>query len=419
MATLPGADSGHYPEDLELTRSSASGSPSWYCTATSERTPVRKRLEKLFPAVWHMCDANAHMFATIVALDSNASKQFVPLQRLVDAEQLGKHPHVHRAGSCFYGQLTNIGRHSMAALGARLREIYIQRLKFLPDVYDGDAVSIRSTDYARTQESVQQLVAGGLYPADKRNDDFVLKIRTRDPVTDNLFPNPNCYRLRQLAKESKKEVNEICKDKFASLTDRLKKHVDSVSLDSHPSANGILDTLVAARAHGFDLPEDIDDQVLRDLEDVVVLEWFHGAMHNDEYRRLGMGRLVGEIRDRIEDKVSGKDDTRKLHVYSGHDTTVGPLLISLGAFDKRWPPFSSAVIFELFKQKGGDGGWFKKTDKHFVRVRYNDKLLQLPGCAQKGEHYEGDATLCTLEAFQKIVKDQVPENWTEECRYRA
>ena len=59
-------------------------------------------------------------------------------------------------------------------------------------------------------------------------------------MTDNLFPNPNCYRLRQLAKESKKQVNEICKDKFASLSDRLKKHVDAVSLDSHPSANGIL-----------------------------------------------------------------------------------------------------------------------------------------------------------------------------------
>lgn len=52
-------------------------------------------------------------------------------------------------------------------------------LKFLPDVFDQDAVYIRSTDYPRTQESVQQLVAAGLYPSDKRPEDFSLQIRTR------------------------------------------------------------------------------------------------------------------------------------------------------------------------------------------------------------------------------------------------
>ena len=56
---------------------------------------------------------------------------------------------------------------------------YRYRLKFLPDTFDENAVTIRSTDYQRTQESVQQLVAGGLYPIEKRHDDFVLKISTR------------------------------------------------------------------------------------------------------------------------------------------------------------------------------------------------------------------------------------------------
>lgn len=50
-----------------------------------ERTPVRKRLEKLFPAVWNMCDANAQMFATIVT--QQQTMDFVPLQRLVDGEE--------------------------------------------------------------------------------------------------------------------------------------------------------------------------------------------------------------------------------------------------------------------------------------------------------------------------------------------
>lgn len=41
----------------------------------------------------------------------------------------------------------------------------------------------RSTDlymtFRRTMESVQQLIAGGLYPQGKRGDDFTLKIKTR------------------------------------------------------------------------------------------------------------------------------------------------------------------------------------------------------------------------------------------------
>lgn len=55
-----------------------------------------------------------------------------------------------------------------------------------------------------------------------------------------MFPNPNCYRLRLLAKEFNKTVADMLKDEFKSLSKRLAKYVDRVSLDSHPSANGIL-----------------------------------------------------------------------------------------------------------------------------------------------------------------------------------
>jgi acid phosphatase len=55
-----------------------------------------------------------------------------------------------------------------------------------------------------------------------------------------MFPNPNCYKLRLLAKQFNKTVSNMMQDKFESLSIRLKNYVDDVSLDSHPSANGIL-----------------------------------------------------------------------------------------------------------------------------------------------------------------------------------
>ncbi|ORE15996.1 phosphoglycerate mutase-like protein [Rhizopus microsporus] len=154
-----------------------------------------------------------------------------------------------------------------------------------------------------------------------------------------MFPNPNCFKLRALAKEFTKTVADMTKDQCKSLAQKLKNYVQDVSLYSHPSANGILDTLVSAKVHKFHLPSDIDDDTLFELEKVVVKEWFYGATVSNEVRRLALGRLMGEIQDRMVRKQEGKDakdeERLKLAVYSGHDTTIAPLLIILNAFDER------------------------------------------------------------------------------------
>ncbi|CEP20088.1 hypothetical protein [Parasitella parasitica] len=405
-AKLPEFKDDQYPPDLELRLLQI-------VHRHGERSPVRRRLEGIIPAVWNLCDANAHMFATIAKFENENIQGMTPVrtERLVETQKTESRSVPIKSGACYYGQLTNLGRYRMTSLGDRIRDIYINKLHFLPDMYNEDAIYLRSSDYIRTQESVQQLVAGGLYPRGKRPEDVTLKLRIRDPRDDIMFPNPHCYRLRQLSKEFNKTVSTMMQDKFKSLSKRLSSYATDVSLDSHPSANGLLDTLVAAKVHGFKLPSDIDDDdVLRDLEDVVVKEWFYGHMVSAQVRRLGLGRLMGVIRDRMSLREKGgidDDEKLKLAIYSGHDTTVAPLLIILDAFNDRWPPFGSVILFELFKQK--------ESNQHFVRVKYNENTLELPGCQAKGDHKQGDKSLCTFEAFKKIVKDQVPEDWEKEC----
>lgn len=73
------------------------------------------------------------------------------------------------------------------------------------------------------------------------------------------------------------------------------------------------------------MPPDIDDDLLSDLADVVTHEWFAGAMHNEEIRKLSLGRLMGDIRDRMFRNVHGTDkkvgeEGLKMAIYSGHDT---------------------------------------------------------------------------------------------------
>jgi acid phosphatase len=54
--------------------------------------------------------------------------------------------------------------------------------------------------------------------------------------------------------------------------------------------------------------------------------------------------------------------------------------------------------------------------KHYVRIRYNDRPVTIPGCAAKSEnHLPGDETFCTLDAFKEIVDKFTPSDWQTEC----
>lgn len=56
-----------------------------------------------------------------------------------------------------------------------------------------------------------------------------------------------------------------------------------------------------------------------------------------------------------------------------------------------------------------------RADGYYVRVRYNDKLMKIPACAKPGNNYEGDETMCTFEAFKRVVDGYTPKNWKVQC----
>ncbi|KAH8728057.1 histidine phosphatase superfamily [Phaeosphaeriaceae sp. PMI808] len=152
-----------------------------------------------------------------------------------------------------------------------------------------------------------------------------------------------------------------------------------------------------------------------------------------------------------------------------HDTTIAASLVSLGAFEgEAWPPFTSHIAFEMFRKRGAvatsrsallvpqptaqtSQSWWSNlfgsvrnieedgvnpagitrkpltelTDSqkadlndYYVRVRYNDKIMQVPGCKAEGKHLDGDTTFCTLEAFKSIVDKFTPRNWKAACTSR-
>ena len=281
-----------------------------------------------------------------------------------------------------------------------------------------------------------------------------------------------------------------------------------VKVDSHPRLSGIMDTINSTLAHGpaTRLPPPFYDLKGRDIiEKIGVEEWFSGFSESKEYRQVGIGALAGDILARMVGSVqkSGNDGLLEIGGEDGsqgsgrgggidikfglsgcHDTSLAALLSSLGCFEgEEWPPYTSHLAFELFRESGADrksidgekldrpvaadaahkqkhgalsnffgsggktkianeGITRKTTDElsatereklkgHYVRIRYNDRPVVVPGCKPSGKHLDGDESFCTLvrtsaqrslapanilqEAFKAIVDGFTPRNWKQAC----
>lgn len=55
----------------------------------------------------------------------------------------------------------------------------------------------------------------------------------------------------------------------------------------------------------------------------------------------------------MDEGVSGKAQ-HKMHLYSGHDSTVMPLLVALGKEVESWPSYMSNLVFENWRTPSGE-----------------------------------------------------------------
>ena len=386
-------------------------------------------------------------------------------------------------GVCQLGELTDKGRQTTLSLGRRLRDLYVEKLGFMPKlIEDADMIYLRSTPVPRALESVQQCF-WGMYPLAARAATFPPStIITRTMGDETLFPNDyNCKRLSQLSRAFAQRTADRWND--SQEMDYLNRMVSKwmptdsprVAVDSHPRLSGIMDTVNSTLAHGPEtrLPREFYDKKFRSIvEKIGNEEWFSGYKENAEYRQVGIGALVGDIVARFVGSTEGNSNDGLLEVggssaspnigrggeksikfaMSGaHDTTLAAVLASFGAFnDDRWPPYTSHIALELFRKDNdrsepspsalrtakqaeqaqntrsfwsylfgpaqGNAGLQprrapgiarrplnevppeekSRLDGFYVRMRYNDTPMTIPGCRELGNHFEGDESLCTL-----------------------
>ncbi|KAI5864417.1 histidine phosphatase superfamily [Durotheca rogersii] len=268
-------------------------------------------------------------------------------------------------------------------------------------------------------------------------------------------------------------------DDMRYLSEKLGKWMPGnkvLAVDSRPSLSAVMDSINATLAHGPDtrLPDEFyDERVRKVIDRIVIDEKFGGYGTSRELRMLGVGQLVGDLvlkmvdqtewnrrHDTLRDPTVQPSAPPRLSLLGCHDRTIGVVLASLGCLDsnEKWPPFTSHIIFELLRKKrtpspsmneGGRWGlWGGATtglilttdqgdtgeprgvgrqpveklttevqdlDEYFVRVRYNDRIMTIPGCRAEGKHFDRDESLCTLSAFRSIVHKFTPRSWKRAC----
>ena len=416
------------PPHLELLQAA-------YVLRHGERTPVRRRLTTADPPVsstWNLCHTSREFERSVLHMvGTDRLPALTQIQRRIEvAGQPGESPEIGQQGDCLLGELTDVGRLSMLRLGQALRKRYVDLEHLLPTTLvagDQDKLYLRSTAMGRTIQSLDQVITGLLGP---QNHAFVPHEYIRNPLDEDMLPYPRgCRRLHALMQKYAAEAARLYNPVLARY-DHLVSPSDCGHLprvNASPAVSGLIDTIRSLEAHALPIPPAFQDPSLLELMERAVLhEWFGGYRAPDpeerrQYRRLALGPFVESLDRPMERRaVRGDAEPLRLSVFLGHDATLVGLCHILDVFNDRWPAFHAGLAIELFRDRKEPA---PATEQHqpgyYVRCRYGDEELRLPGCRAPGQHYPGRPELCSLDAFRAIMVDRLrhPQQLTiqDEC----
>ncbi|KAJ6235632.1 lysophosphatidic acid phosphatase type 6 [Anaeramoeba flamelloides] len=358
-------------------------------TRHGARTPIY--YIKGTDALW-LC---TNMFNEIPSINNKGTSQTIPYifqkQFQMDGGQY--------KGNCTSGMLTTQGASEHRALGHYFHETLVDT-GFLSDKYDPNEIFIRACDDGRIRQSAESLFTGlyGDYVQESElkegasNTAQVVPVHVMETSLEYLNPNTKlCPHLGTLI--TKRHSTKEWKDYHDGLKDLEQKMVDIFGTEDLPPLGHIYDTLEAREAHDVPFPEGLTSDIYQQLSEVMFWEWNY-TNSDLEISVLSLGLGMRDILQQMVLKINSLSDLKFIH-YSGHDSTVSPIMYMLG-FQIGQPPYASHTDIQLYKE----------TDQYYVKVSYLKKDKILPWC---GELY------CPFETFYKYMMDILPVSYYQTC----
>eukprot|EP00588_Corethron_pennatum_P002588 CAMPEP_0194301648 /NCGR_PEP_ID=MMETSP0169-20130528/61909_1 /TAXON_ID=218684 /ORGANISM="Corethron pennatum, Strain L29A3" /LENGTH=502 /DNA_ID=CAMNT_0039051913 /DNA_START=93 /DNA_END=1598 /DNA_ORIENTATION=+ len=329
-------------------------------------------------------------------------------------------------GTCHVGQLLQTGEAQERALGGLLREAYVGRLDSPTTLLNSSAYfdlpyprafKMRGDDQQRTLVS-GQLVASSFFEG---SDGDVVPYHTADFDVDPIHPGTlTCPRLDDLQKEAETDPVFLARN-FSESANKLGQ-ILTKQLGGATFRN-ILDCLMTQKCNKRPLPDILDDfvtegdgSVYSRIVDHVSWGMAHRFKFNGgAYSKLAMGPMYADIVAGLDgmtadDGAKTKEDMAKknvpmLHFYSGHDTTLMPMLASLGdsLWDGVWSPYASYMVIEAYAAPNYPEAY---PSGYAFRLVYNGDVLtqRIDAC---------DGALCDLDVLRDAVRPFA--TWERDC----
>ena len=284
-------------------------------------------------------------------------------------------------------------------------------------IYQEPNLKYRADDEQRTLMSGQILLRGLFGPelAVTGDDEAaVIKLHTADYKMDVLTPNekvcPRVEELRNRAYESEEYKHWIQNSLEAKTAKSFLN--DEMGLEEVPE--DILDCMMTTICTDRKLPDALDDYDGIDgggnfevVANFSVQNFTFPYKHNDgTYSKVGMGPLWLEIMSNILQIVDSNNHPPpsssgmpppKLALFSGHDTTLMPILATLGEqvwSGKEWSPYASMLQIEVHDVLDTDERY---PSGYAFRLIYNGNVLtsKMDECS--------DSDLCDAQVLVKQV----------------
>ncbi|XP_014210577.1 venom acid phosphatase Acph-1-like [Copidosoma floridanum] len=290
-----------------------------------------------------------------------------------------------------FSQLTNNGKRQEYNIGVQLRKLYGE---FLGEQYRPEEVLATSSDYDRTKDSLQ-LVLASLYPPTNElawNEDLnwsPIPIHFLPRNLDLLFFTYSCIRFSDMWNElvRTKEIQAYM-DQNADLIEHMKQYfpTNDLGLEQFFYLHNIIVIQKSLRQREPDWYSRSVHEKIRLMSKLYLdsLSW------TPELARMNGGPLVRRIIENMAAKDKAGANPRKLYLYSGHEFTVYAVAKAHNLTLKVSPAYGSAFIVEKLRDHKGSA---------HVKINYwngtNQELteLKLHGCS----------SVCPLEKYLKIV----------------